>query len=493
MTSPFLFEVHTRQWLHGLSQKWGREIDLYAVPEDELDAWENYGFTHIWLMGVWPTGTQSRKQALTHPDLRRAYTEALPNWADVDVVGSPYAIASAHVAPAFGGDEALALFRERLAERGMKLILDFVPNHLGLDHPWVQSKPELFVSSATPVPEAIQSGNRWILHGKDPWFPGWTDTVQVDYRKRAARTAMRDLVASIAKRCDGVRCDMAMLELPDIFERTWAHVPLETRDDDVGTWDFWRDTIAHVKADNAGFVFLAEAYWDTEPRLQELGFDFTYDKTLADLVLHKRAWDVQPHLLGLGVARVARSAHFLENHDEKRAAAQLNLEEHRAAALATLGVPGMRFMHDGQIEGARVFARIQLGRHADEAVDGDIQRLYTSLLTTLKESLVGSGEAQLMSGHRAWDDNPSAQCITLVQWSDPKDPTRFDLVVVNHAPHRAQCYAPLCVPELAGGQWHLHDQLGFESHTRDGDDLASRGLYLDVDAHATQLFRFSRV
>jgi hypothetical protein len=445
-------------------------------------------------MGVWPTGPVARAEAQTNPDLRAAYDRALPGWTEEDVLGSPYAVAAYQVAPQLGGDAGLAALRERLRDRGICVVLDFVPNHLGRDHAWVRARPELFVQRAAPAPHtfAVTSGGvtRTLAHGRDPYFDGWTDTVQLDVRRTDTRAAMIDELLSIASRCDGVRCDMAMLVLEDVFARTWSAVP-PPPEEVRAHGELWSEAIGAVRARHPDFVFLAEAYWDLEHRMCALGFDWAYDKKLYDLLVHDRWRDVQPHLLGLG-AEVARRAHFLENHDEPRAAASLPPERHQAAALLTLGLPGLRFLHDGQLEGRRVFARVQLARDADEPVDAQLARMYADLLADLGESAVGRGEARVHAPRSAWDGNDSFRAFVLVEHRVAERPDRFDLVVVNLAPHRAQCWAPLSPDHLAGGTWTLVDRLGPERWTRDGDELAQRGLYLDVGPRAAQLFAFRR-
>src|SRR5688500_6938606 len=117
MRHPLLYEVNTRQWLAELSRKHGRDIDLFGVPEDELDLLEERGISHLWLMGVWPTGPRSRAEALKIEDLRKSYDAALPGWSDEDVLGSPYAVGALHVSPLLGGDAGLAQLREHLDER----------------------------------------------------------------------------------------------------------------------------------------------------------------------------------------------------------------------------------------------------------------------------------------------------------------------------------------------------------------------------------------
>ena len=492
MTHPLLYEVNARHWLADLSQTHGAPVDLASVPEVELERLQGRGFTHLWLMGVWPTGAKSRAQAVEHAGLRKSYDEALPGWTDADIIGSPYAVEDVQVAARLGGDAALATLRGRLAERGIRLLLDFVPNHLGLDHQWVQDRPDLFVGQRESFSDSFAvhtaAGTRFLAHGKDPYFPGWTDTVQLDYRRDETRQAMTQLLLSIAEKCDGVRCDMAMLLLSDVFRSTWQHVPKEGAQ---ATGEFWEHAIAEVKALHPGFIFLAEAYWGLEGRLCDLGFDFAYDKTLYDRLLHHHLDGVQAHLRGLG-SHNQRRAHFLENHDEPRLAGLAPLELQRTAAALCLGLPGMRFFHEGQLEGVRRFARVQLARRATEPVDLAVKTLYDALFAAFAGGAVGCGEGCVLDPAPAWEGNASARFFTVVQWQRPDDRRHFNLVVVNLAPHRAQCRVRLTARGLEDGLWTLEDRLGTEHWERDGLEMGRDGLFLDVGPMSAQLFFCSR-
>jgi glycosidase len=523
MSHPLLYEVNARCWLRALSQKSGTAVTLANVPDSEIAGWQKLGFTHIWLMGVWTTGPRSRAEALKSPELRRAYDEVLPGWTEADVAGSPYAIGDYQVPPALGGEAGLKEFREKLRRQGLKLVLDFVPNHVGLDHPWVRQRPEFFVQSLAPAPGAFAQETgaevRWLAHGKDPYFAPWTDTVQLDYRCAATRAAMTQLLQSIARRCDGVRCDMAMLVLSDVFAKTWEQFPIsnvgqasppagsgEPRPNDgpnsrltnpehlatgLPNDEFWSSAISTIRQDHPGCVFLAEAYWGLEPRLQGLGFDYTYDKALYDSLVARDTAGAQRHLLGMSAEAVAGSAHFLENHDEPRIASILSPAEHRAAALLILGLPGMRFLHDGQLAGARRKIPVQLARRPEEPGQAEIANLYDQLLTTLPGSAVGQGRGELLKPRAAWSDNPTAQDFVIVQWQSRAP--GFEVVAVNLAPHRSQCYAPLTVQHLAAHNWAMKDMLGQEFYKRSGDDLQNQGLYLDLPPHGAQLFQFEPI
>ncbi len=489
MNHPLVYEVNTRCWLRELSQRAGVRVRLGNVPEAELEPWLAAGFTHVWLMGVWETGPRSRAEALGNPELIRVARAALPDFAEHDVGGSPFAIAGYRAARELGGEAGLATFRRQLQQRGLKLMLDFIPNHVGLDHPWVTAHPEWFVPAAPDTPGAFRQTTagteHWLFHGRDPNFPPWTDTAQLDMRRADTRAALIGELQQIANQCDGVRCDMAMLALSHVFDRMWRTFPATVP---VATTEFWTEAIAAVRASHPDFLWLAEAYWDLEPELQRLGFDYTYDKRLFDVLIARDALALCQHLHGHPAEFIARSAHFLENHDEARIASLLSLPEHRAAALLILGLPGMRLLHEGQLTGARVRVPVQLTRRPTELLQPEIELLYHHLLSVLTGTAVGRGESVVLCPRPAWAENPTCRNFVIVQWQVA--PPEFDLVVVNLGPHRCQCYVPLTAPDLAKFNWRLEDLLGDEVYERFGDDLQNQGLYLDVSGCDAQLFHF---
>ncbi|MEY4386454.1 MAG: hypothetical protein RLY20_1737 [Verrucomicrobiota bacterium] len=490
MSYPLVYQINTRCWLRELSASTGRALALADVPTTEFAGWRERGFTHVWLMGVWTSGPKAKKVALSEAINRRVYSEVLRDWREEDVAGSPYAISEYTVAVELGGDAALAAFRAKLNEAGIKLILDFVPNHVGIDHRWIRERTELFVQSAKQMPETFPVqraiGTRWIAHGRDPNFPAWTDTAQLDYRNPDTRAAMIEQLLLVADRCDGVRCDMAMLLLNEVFARHWAKYPFT---DAIPDREFWTDAIAAVWKKHSNFLFVAEAYWGLESALQTLGFDFTYDKVLYDELVYHDPSAVTRHLYEeSSAAFVENSVHFLENHDEHRAAGIFILPEHRVAALLVLGLPGMRLIHERQLTGARIRTPVQLMRRPVELVNEEVRRLYDQLLRAIRDSAVGRGRATLLRPRAAWSDNQTWRNFVIVQWQ--VQPEAFDIVVVNLVPHRCQCYVPLTIPNLASHHWSMRDLLGTERYLRVGADLERQGLYLDVPAYAAQIYRF---
>jgi hypothetical protein len=489
MAFPLLYEINTRCWLNELSDQTGRSITLANVPDAEFTRWRRLGFTHIWLMGVWTTGPRSRAVSLANEGLPQERASGMLSGERMSTIGgSPYAIAEYRVPEPLGGETGLQAFRRALRERGMKLILDFVPNHVGLDHRWVKEQPEFFAQSPAAAPGTFRQetgvGSRWLAHGRDPNFPPWTDTVQLDYRNPAVPSAMQGLLSAVADRCDGVRCDMAMLVLSDVFARTWDRLPFPG--DPADGSEFWPAAISATKQTRPDFLFLAEAYWGMEQRLQSLGFDYTYDKELYDKLLRRNAAGVQQHLLEAPPQFIARGAHFLENHDEARVASVLSPAEHRAAALLILSLPGMRLLHDGQLAGAAIKAPVQWERRPAESPREDVARMYEQMLGALQKTAVGRGTVGIVKPREAWAGNSTAQNVVILQWQ--AEPPEFDVVVINLAPHRGQCCAPLRLEKRADHHWLMKDLLGGEEHRRSGDELCHQGLYLDLPAHGAQLF-----
>jgi hypothetical protein len=465
-------------------------VTLDDIPDSDIERSARLGFNWLWLLGVWRTGEASRQVSLTNANVRAEAEHTLPDLTTDDIVGSPFAVSGYDVKVEWGGQRALSRLRERLHARGLRLLLDFVPNHTGLDHPWLTEHPEFYIQGtpADLVREPgnyiqVRSGRETLVfaHGRDPYFPGWPDTLQLNYRNPALRRALRELLVRLATVCDGLRCDMAMLLEPDVFERTW---PKRAPDDDAYAESFWVAAITNVRRTRPDFIFMAEVYWGREWQLQQQGFDYTYDKELYDRLRSGRGHHVREHLLAKQTYQ-ERSARFLENHDEPRAAATFPLAVHRAAAVIALLAPGLRFFHEGQLEGRRVHVSMHLGRRPDEAPDPALQSFYAGLLACLRRPEVHIGTWSLWVCRPAWPGNESYRHMLVSTWTHCQ--SRL-LVAVNYAPTEAQSYTAIDLPELAGQSLVLVDLLSDAQYERQGDGLRRDGLYLAMPAWGYHVF-----
>lgn len=473
---PSLYQINTRVWLTELSHSLGRRATLDDIPEGELQRLSEIGFDWIWLLSVWQTGPGAQQVSRHNAEWRREFQETLPDLREEDIAGSGFAITGYTVHENLGGDAALARLRERLRRRGLRLMLDFVPNHMGLDHPWIEEHPDYFIQGSeldlTRTPQNYtwvkrQRGDLLLAHGRDPYFPGWPDTLQLNYANPALQQAMIGELVKIAGQCDGVRCDMAMLVLPDVFERTWGkRAPL-----------FWPTATQRVREDAPDFVFMAEVYWDLEWTLQQQGFDYAYDKRLYDRLREGHARPVREHLHA-GLDYQNKLARFLENHDEPRAAATFSPAVHQAAAVISFLSPGLRFFHQGQLEGRKKRISPHLVRGPKEPIEEELVKFYDRLLAVLRQPAVREGRWQLLECMPGWEGNWTHDCFLIFAWHGTESEAL--VVAVNYASNQSQCHVRLPFANLAGTKWQLQDQLSTASYQWNGDDLQGRGLYLDM-------------
>jgi alpha amylase-like protein len=490
---PLLYQFNTRVVLNEIGRQLQRTATLDDLSDQWLDEVAESGFDVLWPLGVWRTSAASRQVSLADPQLRREAAQALPDLTDADIAGSPFAISAYEVRAEWGGSKALERLRRRLAQRGVRLLLDFVPNHTGLEHAWLDEHPEYYIhgSEEDLVREPhnyvrVRSRGQLIVlaHGRDPYFAGWPDTLQLDYRHAGLRRAMRDQLVRIAAMCDGVRCDMAMLVQPDVFARTWHDRGAPADGSQAVRAPFWPDVIADVGQTHPGFVFMAEVYWGREWELQQEGFDYTYDKTLYDRLSEGQGHLVREHLLAEPTFQ-RRCARFVENHDEPRAAATFPLEVHRPAAIITFLTPGLRFFHEGQLDGRRTRVSMHVARRPDEPADPRLRQFYSLLLPCLRRPEVHEGDWSLWVCRAAWAGNESWRDMIVTTWVQGE---RRLLIAVNFAPHPGQCYVTIDLPGTAGRRLTLRDLLGATRYEREADGMRQNGLYLDLPAWGHHVF-----
>jgi hypothetical protein len=492
---PALFQVNTRVRLSELAATLGRKATLDDIPDAELHRLAADGFDFVWLLGVWQTGEAARRVSRSKPEWLAEYRHVLPDFREDHVTGSCFAVRDYRVHEDFGGDKALARLRARLKRRGLRLILDFVPNHMAPDHPWVTEHPDFFVSG-TEEQLAAQPQNycrvgqgpgaRILAYGRDPYFDGWPDTFQLNYRHAGFREARLAELGSIAERCDGVRCDMAMLLQPEIIQRTWADRALPSDGSPPKDNPFWNEAIPAIKRRHPGFTFVAEVYWDMEWELQQAGFDYTYDKRLYDRLVAQVATPVREHLMA-DPSFQKHSMRFLENHDEPRAATAFPKPVEEAAAVVALLSRGMRFIYEGQLEGRKVHPSMHVGRRPAEPVDEELRAFYARLLECMKRPEVHEGQWRLETCRPAWRGSGTWQQFIVSSWQAGE---RRLLSVVNYAGVQGQCYVTLDLEGLRGRNFTLVDLLGDARYERHGDGLASTnaGLYLELPAWGRQIF-----
>ena len=482
---PSLYQVNTRVWLSALSQSLGRHATLDDIPDRALDEFAALGFNWVWLLSVWQTGSAARAISRSRTEWLAGFRQTLPDLTEDDIAGSGFAVATYTVHRDLGGDLALARLRERMRQRGLRLMLDFVPNHMAPDHPWVASNPGFFLTGTeADVQRAPQNyfrantprGPQIFAHGRDPYFDGWGDTIQLNYGNPALQDAMIAELAKIAGQCDGVRCDMAMLLLPEVFLRTWG----------VEAQPFWPRAIGQIRETRKDFVFMAEVYWDVDGTLQQLGFSFCYDKRLYDRLREGKAKPVREHLMA-GLDFQDRLARFLENHDEPRTAATFDFAKHRAAAVITFLSPGLRFFQQGQFEGHREHISPHLGRGPVEATDSALASFYAQLLGILRISALRDGQWRLLECVPAWEGNASTENFVASSWQG--SPNEHLVIAVNYSPQQGQTKVRLQFSRLPSNTVRFRDLLTNVVYDWPTEIVEREGLFVDLPAWGTHVFR----
>jgi hypothetical protein len=482
---PRIYEINTWVWLEELSRAAGFEVTLATVPKEAWNTIAELSMDAVWFMGVWERSPVGIEIALKNVVLQDEFKRVLPDYTPADMIGSAYCIRRYEVDANLGGAKGLAIARKELAKRGLGLILDYVPNHMAPDHPWVTEHPEYFIQGEhedlenDPVSFMDVDGKVFAC-GRDPYFPAWLDVLQLNAFSARMRKVAIKTVSSIAEQCDGMRCDMAMLLLSDVFARTWG-----AKAGPKPSTEYWFEMISAVKKKHPDTLFIAEAYWDLEWELLQQGFDYCYDKRLYDRLVSDTADGVRLHLLAEPPYQ-ERLVRFIENHDEPRAAWVFLKEKARAAAVVFATLPGAKLFHEGQFEGRKAKLPVFLKRRPIEGIDYDLKAFYGRLMEAINIQTIREGKWRLcrLSG---WPENSSWMNMAAWCWQKGQE---ICLTVVNLSDTRSQARVHLTGVNLAGMMVKMTDIMKNETYERAGNEMAEIGLYVDLEPWAYHVLRF---
>ena len=302
-------------------------------------------------------------------------------------------------------------------------------------------------------------GRHWIAHGRDPNFGPWLDTAQLDYRHPEVPRAMTQTLREVATRCDGVVCSMAMLVLDDVFRSTWGSrsVAPVAAEDASPFGEFWWHASSAVRDVYPRFMLIGEAYWGLEWRLQQLGFDYTYDSTLLDRMLTGDPAAVAGHLRADdGYQR--RSVRLLEDRNSPRDRSPDDARRRSAPR------PSSRRSSRACSSSATARSRAPASRPPSSSGASrpscpirTLHEYYCRLLRATDDEAFRLGQAVRLEPISAWPGNTTHEGILARLWVGQHRQLR--LAVANMSAEPAQAYIPLALPEFAGKTVRLEDQL----------------------------------
>ncbi|MDR3740040.1 MAG: alpha-amylase family glycosyl hydrolase [Terracidiphilus sp.] len=394
MPSTVLIAKSTWVWLAQLSKQYNRPIHrLDDIPDEELQALADRGLNSLWLIGVWERSRASKtiKQLCGNSD----------------AVASAYSLFDYRIAEDLGGEAAYIRLRDRAYHHGIRLASDMVPNHMGIDSPWVVEHPEWFISREhTPYPAYSFSGpdlssdprveikiedhyfeqtdaavvfqrrdrsngeTRYIYHGNDGTSFPWNDTAQLDYLNPAVREQVIQTILHVARLFPVIRFDAAMTLAKRHFHRLWFPGPgssgaipsraeYSMSDEDfnrIMPQEFWREVVDRVAAEVPGTLLLAEAFWLMEGYfVRTLGMHRVYDSAFMNMLRDEKNAEyrsVIKNTLEFDPDIMKRYVNFMSNPDERTAIDQFGTgDKCFGVAVVMSTLPGLPMFGHGQVEG----------------------------------------------------------------------------------------------------------------------------------------------
>jgi glycosidase len=394
MPTVVMMAKNTYVWLEQLSRKYNRHIHrLDQIPDEELQTLADRGMTALWLIGLWERSVASR----TIKRLRGSK----------DAVASAYSLKDYNIANDLGGNAAYEVLRDRAARFGLRLASDMVPNHMGLDSPWVIEHPDWFVHRFEPPfpvyrfngpdlstdPRAeikiedhyfdhsdaavvfrlrtyADGATRYIYHGNDGTSFAWNDTAQLDYSKAVVREQVMQVILHVARLFPIIRFDAAMVLAKRHVQRLWFPLPgvggsipsraenaiSQEEFDALMPHEFWREVVDRVAVEVPGTLLLAEAFWLLEGYfVRTLGMHRVYNSAFMNMLRDEENAKYRSYLkktIEFDPDIMKRYVNFMSNPDERTAIDQFGDGDKYfgvSTLLATL--PGLPMFGHGQIEG----------------------------------------------------------------------------------------------------------------------------------------------
>ncbi len=424
MPNVIMLAKNSFVWLNQLSRQYQRPIDrLDQIPDETLDELARWGFTGLWLIGLWERSDASRriKQLCGNPD----------------AVSSAYSLARYNIAERLGGESAYYNLSQRCGQRGIRLASDMVPNHMGIDSDWVYDHPDWFVQrDQSPFPgytfgdpdlsqnprvsihledhyysrsdasvvfkryDHNTGQTAYIYHGNDGTSMPWNDTAQLNYLNPVVREAVIQTILDVARKFPIIRFDAAMTLAKKHYQRLWFPQPgtggdIPSRADSAMTKadfdaampeEFWREVVERVAKEVPDTLLLAEAFWLMEGYfVRTLGMHRVYNSAFMHMMRNEENEKYRlliKNTLAYDPQILKRYVNFMNNPDEKTAVEQFGKGDKYFGICAVMAtMPGLPMFGHGQVEGFSEKYGMEYYRpYWDESPDQDLIRQHQRVI-----------------------------------------------------------------------------------------------------------------
>ena len=474
MPNVVMLAKNTYVWLSQLSKAYGREIKyLSQIPDEALDMLANWGFTGLWLIGLWERSESSKKikQLCGNPD----------------AVASAYSLTRYQIAEDLGGELAYKNLQERTAKRGIRLASDMVPNHMGIDSDWVYDHPDWFVQlDHSPFPSYSFNGidlskksnvsvnledhyydrtdasvvfklydhttrrERFIYHGNDGTSMPWNDTAQLNYLLPEVREAVIQTILSVARRFPIIRFDAAMTLAKKHYQRLWFPQPgtggdIPTRSefgmtkeefDKAIPEEFWREVVDRVAKEVPDTLLLAEAFWLMEGFfVRTLGMHRVYNSAFMHMLRNEENQKYRRLIsstLEFDPQILKRYVNFMNNPDEKTSVEQFGKgDKYFGICTLLVTMPGLPMVGHGQIEGySEKYGMEYYRAYWDEAPDENLVKRHEREIFPLIKKRYLFADVENFALYNFYTNNGSID-ENVFAYSNGKGSER-SLVIVNN-------------------------------------------------------------